>query len=438
MKITEGKEFMPQTGKEETTIQFNYFRGDELINIKYRTGDKNFKMASKAELIFYNLNALEAYTSIIITEGEVDCLSYLQCGIKYVVSVPNGASKGSMKLEYLDNCWKAFEKIEKIYLATDNDEAGIALRSELARRLGTERCYTVNYRDVKDANEYLLKYGQAELEETIYKATPIPISGVVYVNDISDEIDNLYREGMKKGKTIGIDEFDKFVSFDGGHKTIVTGVPSLFSPENYPLSYHFSKLAEKLIGARFNGQIRMTEDDKELAKLYLNDNFFFIRPDNEVYTIENVLDKARQLILRYGVKIIVIDPYNRLEHEMEKGESETNYISKLLDKITTFCQTYNVHAFIVAHPTKIKKIEQTQSYEIPTLYDISGSANWFNKADIGMTVYRNETGDTTVYIQKVRFRHLGEKGFCDFKWNPENGRYFTYLSDNSKWITLTK
>jgi twinkle protein len=39
-KITDSIEWMPQTQKEENTINFNYFRNEELINIKYRDGKK--------------------------------------------------------------------------------------------------------------------------------------------------------------------------------------------------------------------------------------------------------------------------------------------------------------------------------------------------------------------------------------------------------------
>ena len=56
LQVTEGSEWMPQTSKMENTIQFNYFMGDQLINIKYRDGRKNFKLVKGAEKVFYNIN----------------------------------------------------------------------------------------------------------------------------------------------------------------------------------------------------------------------------------------------------------------------------------------------------------------------------------------------------------------------------------------------
>jgi twinkle protein len=124
MQITEAKEFMPQFEKECQVICFNYFRGEELVNIKFRGPQKSFKMAKDAELVFYNLNEIQDQSEAIIVEGEIDLLSMIEAGIYNVVSVPNGASKGSQKLEYLDNCWQYFEGKEKVVICTDNDEAG--------------------------------------------------------------------------------------------------------------------------------------------------------------------------------------------------------------------------------------------------------------------------------------------------------------------------
>ena len=140
LKISEGLEWMPQTGKEENTIKFNYFIGNELINIKYRDGRKNFKLFKGAEKVFYNINSIVGYNSCVIVEGEMDVLSYHEVGIRNVVSVPNGATINSNNLDYLDNCIDYFDDKERIILAVDKDEAGQALQQELIRRLGAEVC----------------------------------------------------------------------------------------------------------------------------------------------------------------------------------------------------------------------------------------------------------------------------------------------------------
>ena len=83
----------------------------------------------------------------------------------------------------------------------------------------------------------------------------------------------------------------------------------------------------------------------------------------------------------------MIDPYNRLENEQGQ-RNETQYVSEVLDKLQNFAQRHDVLVILMAHPTKLTK-NKDGIYEAPSLYDISGSANFYNKADFGIVVHRN-------------------------------------------------
>ena len=163
LNVTVGEEYMPQTGKTENVIKFNYFIGDDLINVKYRDGRKNFKLYKGAEKVFYNLNSIVGFEYCVLVEGEMDVLALHEAGITNVISVPNGATLNTNNLDYLDACIDYLDDKEKIILAVDSDEAGQALQTELIRRLGSEVCYLANFDDCKDANEYLLKHGKENL-----------------------------------------------------------------------------------------------------------------------------------------------------------------------------------------------------------------------------------------------------------------------------------
>lgn len=225
MKITEGKEWMPQKGKEVNTIQFNYYKDGELINTKFRTGDKCFKLVSNAELIPYNLDAIKGTNTCIITEGEADCLSFVECGRTDVVSVPNGATAN---LSYLDDYLEEyFDDKETIYIASDSDTKGVLLRQELIRRFGAERCKVVEYGEgCKDANEHLVKYGKESLLQCLDNATEPMIEGVFHVQDVEKNLDLLYRKGLQRGYTIGFENFDSLCSFETKRLCVMTGIPS--------------------------------------------------------------------------------------------------------------------------------------------------------------------------------------------------------------------
>lgn len=459
LKISEGQEWMPQKNGQANTVQFNYFRNGELVNTKFRTGDKCFKLVSGAELLPYNIDAIKGERECIITEGEMDALSFYECGRHDVISVPNGANAN---LDYLDDYIEDyFDDKETIFIASDTDTKGVLLRDELVRRFGAERCRILEYGEgCKDANEHLQKYGRDSLLACLASAPEIKLEGIFTVSDFEQSLDALFENGMQKGVTIGHENFDRLCSFETKRLCVVTGIPqsgksefideilerlnmrygwrvAVFSPENAPLAYHASKLIEKFTGKKFDKQ-HLTFGEYKQVKEHLEQNFYFISP-SENFKLDTILDRAKYLVRRRGIKILVIDPYNRLESE-QGGRNETQYISEQLDKLTTFAQLNDVLIILMAHPTKQPR-NKDGVIEAPTLYDISGSANFFNKTDFGLVVHRNRTDNTVeVHVQKVKFRHLGECGTALFKYNLNNGRYVPFTNgtepvwDNSNHI----
>ena len=453
--ISEGMEWMPQKDGIVNTIQFNYFRNDELINTKYRTADKSFKLYKDAELIFYNIDCLKDAEEVYIVEGEMDCLAMYQAGVINTISVPNGANLNTNNMQYIDNCIELFDHIQKIHIATDNDMAGRKLREEISLRFGKDRCDFIIFKDCKDANDCLLKYNYTGIQESISEKIEFPIDGVFGIQDYSDEIDDYYINGLPEGAKIGMDEFDKLISFHKGYITTVTGVPShgksewvdqmtlklrtlhdwkgaFYSPENKPTKLHFAKMAQRIIGKFWSGLWRMTESEKDLSKAFLEDYVWFIKPERD-FTLQTILDSVKRLKTKKGLDYFVIDAFNKLEHK----DDSSNYIGRELDKLSDFCELNDVHCFLVAHPTKMRKKIDGKTYEVPTLYDIAGSANFFNKTDVGLCVYRDfETDTTFIMVQKVKFRHWGQTGTVEMKYDTRTGRYFELGSkpDTSNWV----
>lgn len=231
LKVGESREWMPQVQREQNTVNFNYFENGEIVNIKYRDGAKNFKLFKDAKLIFYNLDSISISEEVVIVEGEIDCLSFVEAGINTVVSTPNGSTLKTVNLEYLDNCIEYFDNKKKIYLALDNDAPGQNVTKELIRRLGAERCFLVDFGDCKDANEYLVKHGKESLKNTVINAKEIPIEGVSSVMNWETEYDKFLLNGMKKGFTIGKKHFDSIFSTYTGQFIVVTGIPSCFDAD---------------------------------------------------------------------------------------------------------------------------------------------------------------------------------------------------------------
>ena len=450
LQVGEGTEWMPQTGKSENTIHFNYYMGDQLINIKYRDGRKNFKLYKGAEKIFYNINSIVGYDSCIIVEGEMDVLAMHEAGVKNVISVPNGATLNSNNLDYLDNCIDYLEDKTEIILALDTDEPGQALKQEFIRRLGAEVCYLVDFDDCKDANEYLLKHGATELKNVIHACKQVPLEGVSTLYDIEDELKDFVKNGFKPGFQVGLPNFDKIFSTYTGQFITVTGIPSsgksdfvdqmvvgynnnygwktaFASPENQPTYLHAHKLMRK------HWQDMPTPGDiggQQWKKVtdHVNDNYFFI--DMDRYTLESVLRKGAELVKRKGIKCLVIDPFNKVRDVDCKTEDVNRYTMEYLTKIEIFAKKYDVLVFIVAHPTKMYKGNDGKIEE-PTMYNIKGGGEWYDASYHGILVHRDYDAKTVkAKVLKVKFQNLGENGAeAHFTWEPRSGSFIPMMAD---------
>jgi twinkle protein len=446
--VSEGPEFMPQTGKTENAIHFNYFIGDELINVKYRDGRKNFKLYKGAEKIFYNINSVVGFEYCIIVEGEMDVLALHEAGITNAISVPNGATLNTNNLEYLDNCIDYFEDKQKIIIAVDSDAAGQALQSELVRRLGSETCYIATFDDCKDANEYLIKYGKEALSNRISRAKPVPLENVTTFRDIEDEVTDFVRNGFKPGFQVGLENFDSIFSTYTGQFITVTGIPSsgksdfvdqmvigynanygwktaYASPENSPTYLHAHKLMRKTWQGMPGVDDIKTEKWNQVAD-HVNDNYFFI--DMERYTLDSVLRKGAELVKRKGIKCLVIDPFNKVRDMNAESADVNAYTLEYLTKIEIFAKKYDVLVMIVAHPTKMYK-DSSGKIEEPTMYNIKGGGEWYDASYHGLLVHRNYEDKTVkVKVLKCKFQNLGENGAeCHFKWEPASGCFLPHV-----------
>lgn len=454
LQVSEGVDGMPIKGgkfENRNTIHFNFFRSGELINIKYRDGEKNFKLVSGAEKIFYNLDNIATTKECIVVEGEIDCLTFCEVGMFNCVSIPNGSTTRGVNLEYLDNCIEYFDNKETIYLGLDNDEAGQNVQKEFIRRLGAERCRIIDYQDCKDANEFFQKYGKDELKKLIDTAAELPIDGVSSVLDWGERFDEYICNGMQKGFVTGT-SLDEIFSTYTGQYVVVTGMPSsgksdfvdylcmlynarygwktaYASPENIPYVIHAGKLISKICGKWLTKE-DINVDWYRMAKEFIHDNFKFI--ELESFGLEEVLAKAKALIRKFGIKVLVIDPYNKVRLKSSLDKNITEYTNDYLVRIDEFARVNDILIFLIAHPRK-PNAGESNAY-IPTFYDIKGGGEFYDMSPHGLLIHRDYEADVTmVKTLKVKFAHLGKNNkHVYMKWNENNGRYSDFKNQQDK------
>ena len=457
-RITEEEYYQPQLSMKTNNIVFNYFYGITLLNKKFRSAEKAFTQCKNAKKVFYGINDLEGEKECYIVEGEMDKLALWEVGIKNCISVPNGANDLN---DVFETCGDELKAIEKYYIAVDNDEPGQKLEKALINRLGKWKCSKIEFINGKDANDELM-HSTFSLEDSLSNPIDYPVEGTFNAVDVWDDILDLYRNGDEetiKPKSKDFKDFNKIFSILMGQLTTVTGIPSsgksnwvewfvtqlicdhdnlkasFFSPEHLPMKKHHEVLSEKVVGKKFGSSEfgnRMNEDELIKYREWSKDKIYLTAPERgELVSWDWLLERFKEQCFKYGCNIFVIDAFNKVKRKNGESLSE---IGETLAKITAFCQAYDVHVFLIAHPTKMPKIQGSEKYEMPDLYSVKGSGDFRDQTHNGLCVHRDyETGEVIVKNLKAKFKNQGSGSigsFVTFNYDLNNGRYYDGVTDD--------
>jgi twinkle protein len=457
-------------------IGFSFAEGTNTIAVKWRTanGKKDFWWDNNAVKLWGKQTHREdlptVESTLVITEGEMDVLAIKEAFKDHsnieVYSVPNGAPNKVAdnkkvdpneegRFKYVWNERAKFEGIERIILATDMDESGDALAHELSRRLNKARCYKVDFLGNKDANDLLIETDAKTVRQQVLNAQPVPLHGLNNIDFYDKEFQTLYDQGYPKGVSTGFSQVDSLFNLQTGYLAVITGYPSdgksafvdqlcVNVAKNYgwktnycsfekPPTLHAIQLAQCFTGKPFfeGHNARMTQEEKDFSQHFINEHFLFQDyQDGGMPTIERVLEKGADAVMRYGVKILVIDPFNFIQSNYQG--LTTDAISEMLTKVQLFCKKFDVLCFFIAHPTK--PFVRDGKKNVCTGNDISGSNAWFSKCDTGLTVYRGES-NVEIHCWKQRWAWCGKTGMTNLTFDPLSNRYAEeeVLHDDYDW-----
>jgi len=203
--------------KDKNAILFPYYKDGVVVNVKHRAFDKTMRQEKGAEKCLYRYDSIsKGKGTMVITEGEVDCLTLLECGFGMVASVPDGAPSSNAKefntkFDFLKSAEVILNNYSKIIIAVDNDAPGITLERELVRRIGVEKCYKVEYpKGCKDANDVLIKYGKADVVDLVKNSKPYPVDGIIMPKDLKQDTLHIYENGIARGVKTGWSQLDPY------------------------------------------------------------------------------------------------------------------------------------------------------------------------------------------------------------------------------------
>ena len=247
-------------------------------------------------------------------------------------------------------------------------------------------------------------------------------------------LSDLPQRGSVAKQAFGVDwwEFDQIFKFYLGQFVVVTGIAG--SGKSTFMLNLLLRLARQHGTKSF---LYVPENEaylrEKLRLIWGNDNTFDYfasqqcriqsampsQLDEPPHTMHWVLDQAADAVREHKIEVVMIDPWNELDRAKPRDMLMSDYIGECLMSIKQFCRTLNAIVVVVAHPTKAVN---ESGGRIPTLADIEGSMNWFNKCDNGLVVVRDVEQDSARVISaKVREIGAGRRGVCHFEVDQETG-----------------
>ena len=444
--VVSGSIYIRSRGKSVPCVGFPYYNPDGTKAPKWRDGAKNFSQTGAARTL-WRINDFSG-GDLIICEGEMDSLAFEEAGI-YATSVPNGApaslsndlNGSSTKYSYL---WDNKDKIElasRVILATDADEPGQMLCEEIARRLGKGRCYRVQYPDdCKDVNDVLMKHGAEGVRSVLENATPWPVSGIRNVSEYRSAVMDLYENGVQSGAAVGVPEVDNLFRACPQTLTVCTGIPGsgksaflgwmsvqLAARSGWQVAVFSAEMATQImllhlsaafIEKPYAGPDKMSEEELNRALDWIATKYVFL--DEAKTDIDSILERAQAAVLRNGVRILLIDPYNFLTGLGGNNEDGIEKINRMLTSLKSFAVEHDIACWLVAHPVKMYR-GHDGNVPVPTGYDVAGSASFFNVADSGITISRMGAGKSLLTSWKARYPWCGSLGDAELSFNPDTG-----------------
>lgn len=396
-------------------VMFPYYSADgstcEMAKFLKKEGNKKKQMWSSSNtaktLFGKSLTSDNAHT-LIITEGEIDCMTLwqeLKSEEHGIVSVPFGAkweaqNGNDPNSEWISNDFDYLSRFETIILALDNDEAGQSATKSIVKRLGRERCRSVDLGEYKDANEVMLKKG--DLKKIIEDAKNYEPENLKNAFTYEAELAERFFNPEKNYRGIPLpwnipffirmNELSIMTGFSGSGKTMLLNYLCchLASTGNKvciaSLEIRVEETISCLVAQTLGKDAPSSREELTGAMNWLGDGFWFYDHVGQA-DFEPMIESFAYAHKRHGINIIVIDSLMKcgLAFDDYKGQK------LLVDKLADFVHKYDVHIFLVAHS---KKKESEKEYV--GKMDVKGITEITDMAHNVLSVWRHKAKEEAI------------------------------------------
>lgn len=402
-----------------------------LANVKWRAlKDKKFWNEEGAKRLPWGIQFVSpTASSLLVLEGELDLLAAHAYGLKDAISLPNGTGDQ----DWLDESWDWLERFQTIYLLTDMDPAGQAIRQQLSRRLGAWRCRDVKLPH-KDLNDCLMAGVPAEaIHEAIKRCGDYTPDKLASAHDFVDAVADLIanREALV-GIPTGFQGLDALIKgWRSGELTVWTGQNG---------SGKSTILGQAMLNVIASGErvciasmelavprylrwlATQQADDAEISsgEVYtvlapVVDSLWFVDHVGSI-PVESLTEVMTYAARRYGVRHFVVDSLVKLRLKGDPLEAQKRAVEALCD----FADEFSAHVHLVCHPRKGES-----DNDRPDKTAVKGSGDITDLADNVISVHRNKTpvkDQPSTVAAVLKNREHGLEGACPLYVHPESKR----------------
>ena len=413
--------------EKRNAVAIPHFKGEELINIKYRfLKPKDIRYTSEPnaeQWVFHDvgIQAGRDKKAVFIAEGEMDCMSLWQMGVRNVISPGSGANSYGTWIEEVD-------KIPQVWIAYDNDDPGQSAAKELAERIGPEKCRNVVYPDgTKDANEFMQGKTEKELRELFAKAKPFfkyEFSGLSdVINKLIDDPMEYLEVSLMPGVLL---ERDNLVVVSGetnaGKSTYSLNVvkelaekdiPVLFLPIERGVYSLGRRLLQILLGKsqedmRFTSKEEWRESLKRLSSLPI----YMAKPT--IREIERTIIRAKRL---FGVRMVIID---HMDYLIRGAANKEALISEKMHELKHIAEQNGIIVVVISHINRGAVVGGQR----PTIKNLKGSSSLEQDSEIAIMLYpTDDKQGLEVDVQKNKGPMLKEIFGINVETGLISGRY---------------
>lgn len=425
-----------------------YDDSGNLVGQKLRFPDKSFAVLGSISNRLYGSQLWASGKKIVITEGEIDCLTVSQLqGNKWpVVSIPNGAQAAKKaieaNLEYLEN-------FEEVILMFDMDDPGRKASEECAKILPAGKAYIANL-PCKDPNECLSEGKGPEVLQAVWNAKPYRPDGIVAgtdlyekcvtdIDDLKDSVEYPWVALQNKTKGVRHGELYVFTSGSGmGKSTILRELEYYFGVQRgelcgiVALEESTRKTGLELMSIHLNRRLILDPecaDESERSRSFsetIGNGRFFLYDHFGSLDSGNLLSKLRYMIVSLGCKRIFLDHISIVVSGMDTDEDggERKAIDKLMTNLRSLVEETGATMFVVSHLKRPEKKGHEEGAQV-SLSQLRGSGAIAQLSDMVIGLERNQQGDNpnVLTLRVLKNRFCGDTGISGYlEYDPETGR----------------